>query len=49
MVADLFPHDEITGKLDFKNDRVYDNEHLLSHPQLVRKLKKKYQKNFEKK
>jgi hypothetical protein len=33
MVADLFPHDEITGKLDFKNDRLYDNEHLLPHPQ----------------
>jgi hypothetical protein len=47
MVADLFPHDEITGKLDFKNDRLYDNEHLLPHPQLIRKLKK-YRKTFEK-
>jgi hypothetical protein len=47
MVADLFPHDGITGKLDFKNDRDYINEYLLPHSQLVRKLKR-YRKTFEK-
>jgi hypothetical protein len=34
IVADLFPHDSITGKLDLKNDRVYDNVYLHPHSQL---------------
>jgi hypothetical protein len=47
MGADLFPHESITGKLDFKNDRVYDNVYLHPHSQLIRKLKR-YRKTFEK-